>query len=92
VKTVSGSPKKIVARIGSGMPAGTALKINLSAVFGSTAVGTVTLSTTNQTVLNNITTTFTRTGSITYTLTATAAAGVVTSRSRTVTLTLLDYP
>lgn len=92
VKTTSGNPQKITARISSGMPAGTSLLINLTAVTGSVAVGTVTLGTTAKTVLNNITTTFSRTGRITYSLTATTAAGVVSARSRTVTFTILNYP
>ncbi len=92
VRTTSGSPKKITARITSAMPAGTTLTIRLAAVTGSVGVGTVTLGTTAQTVLNNITTTFSRTGAITYSLTATTAAGVVSSRSRFVVFTLLDYP
>jgi hypothetical protein len=92
VKTTSGNPKKISARLFSSMPAGTSLTMRLSPVTGSVGVGTVTLSTTAQTVLNNITTTFTRTGAITYALNATLAAGVVSSRSRIVILTLADYP
>jgi hypothetical protein len=92
VRTTSGNPQKITARLNFGMPAGTSLLINLTAVTGSVAVGTVTLSTTTTTVLNDITTTFSRTGRITYSLTATSAAGVVTARSRTVTFTILNYP
>jgi hypothetical protein len=90
--TGSAGPKKITARLTSAMPAGTSLTIRLSAVTGSVGVGTVTLTTTAQTVLNNITTTFSRTGAITYALNATLAAGVVSSRSRFVIFTLADYP
>lgn len=92
VRTTSGNPQKITARLNFAMPAGTSLQIKLNAVTGSVAVGTVTLNTSTQTVLNNITTTFSRTGVITYALTATTAAGVVSSRSRVVTFTILNYP
>lgn len=92
VKTTSGNSKQITAKLSSAMPAGTTLKINLAAVTGSISSGTITLSTTSQTVVYSIDNTSNRTGAITYTLTATTAAGVVTSRSRTVTFTLIAYP
>ena len=92
VKTTNGNPKKITATINSAMPVGTTLQIALAAVTGSVGVAPVTLSTTAQTVLTNITTTANRTGGITYTFSATPAAGVITSTTRIVTFTLVAYP
>jgi hypothetical protein len=91
-RTTAGNPKKITAQLSGNMPAGVTLTINLTAIAGAVAVGTVTLNNTAQTVLNNITNTTNQTGAITYTLSATAAAGVMTSATRTVTFTLVAYP
>jgi hypothetical protein len=92
VKAKNAQPRKITAAINSAMPAGTTLQLGLTAVTGSVGVAPVTLSTTAQTVLTNITTTVNRTGAITYTFTATSAAGVITSSTRIVTFTLVAYP
>ncbi len=85
-------PQKVTARINTNMPTGTTLTITLTPVTGSVGDGAVTLSTTTQDVLSNITTTTNRTGAITYVFSATSAAGVIASTTRTVTFTILAGP
>jgi hypothetical protein len=92
-RTTGGSgAKKITARLSSNMPAGTTLTITMAATTGATSLGAITLNTTTQDVVQNITNTTNQTRAITYNLTATAAAGVINSTPRTVTLTLTNYP
>ena len=87
VKVASGTTKKIQASINSAMPAGVTMKIALAAPPGASSAGTITLTTTPQTVVTNVTnTSFSSNLSITYTLSATTAAGVVASATKTVTL------
>lgn len=85
-------PQKIVAELDAAMPAGTTLTIDLSAVTKSTSVGPVSLTTTPQDVVVDISNTVNRTAAITYTFSASSAAGVVPSSIRTVTFTVLAYP
>jgi hypothetical protein len=87
VKVANGSTKQLVASINSAMPAGVTMTISVDAPPGATSVGPVTLTTTPQTVVTNITNkNFSSNLSITYTLSATSAAGVVASSTKTVTL------
>jgi hypothetical protein len=88
VRVASGT-RRISASINSPLPSGVTLTITLVAPSGATSVGPVTLSTTPQTVVTNVTnTSFSPNLGITYTLTATTAAGVIASANKTVTLSL----
>ena len=84
--------KKIVGQIDAAMPFGTTLTINLTAVSGATSLGAVALDMTARDLEINVSKENRTTSGITYTFTATVAAGVIPSQTRTVTLTLLDYP
>ena len=87
VKVASGTTKQIKASINSAMPAGVTMTVSLVAPSGATSVGPVTLTTTPQTVVTNVTnTSFSPNLTITYTLSATSPAGVVASSNKTVTL------
>jgi hypothetical protein len=87
VKVANGSTKQIMASINSAMPAGTTMTISVAAPPGATSAGTVTLTTTPQTVVTNVTnSSFSADLAITYTLSATSAAGVIASANKTVTL------
>jgi hypothetical protein len=87
VKVASGTTKKIQASINSALPAGVVMTISLAAPPGATSAGTITLTTTPQPVVTNITnTSFSSNLTITYTLSATTAAGVVAAANKTVTL------
>jgi hypothetical protein len=86
VKVASGTTKQLKASLSSAMPAGVIMTISLAAPSGAVSAGTVTLTTTPQTVVTNITnTSFSSNLAITYTLSATTAAGVVASSNATVT-------
>lgn len=85
------SNKKITAGLNTNMPANVTLTVTLSAPPGATSLGAITLTTTAQDAVVNITN-VNVTQSITYQLSATVAAGVIPSSTRTVTFTLLDYP
>jgi hypothetical protein len=90
-KTLLGA-KQITAQLNSNMPPGMTLQVQFAAVTGATSAGVVTLSTTPQTVVSNITNIVNKTAAITYTVSATPVAGVVLSSTRTVTLTLAAFP
>lgn len=83
--------KKITARLNTNMPAGVTLTVTLAPPPGATSLGAITLTTTEQDAVVDITN-VNVTQSITYQLTANVTAGVIPSSTRTVTLTLLDYP
>jgi len=86
VKVASGTTKQLKASINSAMPAGVTMQISVVAPPGGTSAGTITLTTTPQTVVTNITnTSFSANLTVTYTLSATSAAGVVASANKTVT-------
>jgi hypothetical protein len=100
--TVGGTTIKIVAKCGglcfnhvtaqlsSLMPANTTLSVALGAPPApETTAGTVILSTTPASVVNNLKQENGATVSITYVFTATAAAGVLVSQTRIVTFTLV---
>lgn len=84
--------KKITGQLSSNMPAGVTLTIALVAPSGASSNGTVTLDNTPRDLVVNISNLLPETNQITYVLSATVAAGVIPSSSRTVTLTLVDYP
>ena len=86
--TTNQTGSKITASIGSAMPAGLTLEVNLSAPSGASSAGAQTLSTTAIDVVTGITKLAQSALSVSYSLSATAAAGVVASTSRTVTYTI----
>lgn len=86
--TTNQTGAKITASIGSAMPAGLTLQVDLSAPGGATGAGFQTLSTTAVDVVTGITKLSQSALSVSYSLSATAAAGVVSSTSRTVTYTI----
>ncbi len=86
------NPQKITGRINSNMPTGMTLTILLEPTTGATSVGPVALSTTVRDLVTNITNTANEWRDITYTISATVAAGVVAAGSKTVTLTIIDWP
>lgn len=83
----------ITGQINSNMPAGVTLTVTLAAPGqGSVSLGAVALDVTARNLVTGIKKNSTATQSITYQLTATAAAGVVPLSSRTVTLTIIQFP
>jgi len=86
--TTNQTGAKITASIGSAMPAGLTLQVNLSAPSGASSAGAQTLSTTSIDVVTGITKLAQSAITVNYSLAATAAAGVVSSTSRTVTYTI----
>jgi hypothetical protein len=84
--------KKITAQLNALMPAGMTLAATFAAAGGGTSNGSVVLNTTARDMVINIGTALFSTNAITYVLSATVAAGVVASQSRTVTLTIVNYP
>ncbi len=87
--TTNETDRKITAALDLAMPAGVTLKVALVAPTGASAASPVTLSTTPQDVVTNISTLNESALGITYTLDATLAAGVVASADRTVTFTIV---
>lgn len=85
-------PKKITAQVNSSLPPGVTLTILLVAPSGATSAGRVALDNVPRDVVTNITNTLPQARTVEYQLTATVAAGVVPTTSRTVTLTLVNYP
>ena len=86
--TTNQSGAKVTASIGSAMPSGVSLTVNLAAPAGATSAGAQALSTTAVDLVTGLTKVAQGTLGVTYSLTATAAAGVVSSTSRTVTYTI----
>jgi hypothetical protein len=85
--------KHITAQIDLAMPAGTTLQLSMVPPAGATSPGLVTLTTTAQSIVNNIANVNpTVTLPITYKFSATAAAGVVATFTRRVTLTMVTGP
>lgn len=83
--------KQIKVQLDLNMPAFTTLTINMAAIAGATSMGTLTLTTTAQSAVTNITNTVNETAGITYAFSATPQAGVI-SQARTVTFTLVLFP
>jgi hypothetical protein len=89
VKVANGTTKQIKASISSPLPAGVTLTMTVDAPSGATSTGPVTLTTTPQTVVTNLTGNgFSSNLTVTYSLSATTAAGVVAASNTTVTLTM----
>ena len=86
--TTNQNGAKVTASIGSNMPAGLTLTVDLAAPAGATSAGAQSLSTVAVDVVTSITRLAQGSLGVTYSLTATAAAGVVSSTSRTVTYTI----
>ncbi|MEP6732484.1 MAG: hypothetical protein ABJE10_17695 [bacterium] len=84
--------QKITAHLNAAMPVGTTLTGNFAAVGGGASTGAVVLDLTPRNMVNNIGFTFGSSGTITYVFSATVAAGVVPLQSRTVTITVSNYP
>ena len=92
---VTGNPNRtyaITMQLDANMPAGVTLDATLAAVPGSTSLGAVSLDVTPRNVVTGIPRRANSTASISYSLTATAAAGVIANQSRTVTLTIIQFP
>ena len=86
--TTNQTGAKITASIGSNMPSGLTLSVNVSAPSVGASTGSQNLSTTAVDVVTGITKLAESGLNVGYSLTATAAAGVVSSTTRTVTYTI----
>ena len=84
--------KKIIAQLNSPMPVGTSLTLAMAAPPGASSLGAVSLDATGRDIVVNIEKENGVTLGVTYAFTATVAAGVVPVQSRTVTLTLVNFP
>lgn len=83
----------ITGQLNANMPTGVTLTITLAAPGqGSVSLGAVALDVTARNLVTGIKKNMNATQSITYQLSATAAAGVVALSSRTVTLTIIQFP
>lgn len=85
-------PQRLTASISAAMPAGVTLTLEAAPTTGATSLGPVTLSTTARDLVTNITNTAFESQNLTYTFTVTVAAGVLPLSSRTVTLTVTNWP
>ena len=92
VSALAIQPKKITAQINTNMPPGLTLTVLLVAPSGATSTGRVALDNVARDVVTNITNTLPQARTIEYQFTATVAAGVIPVSTRTVTLTLVNYP
>lgn len=88
--TTNGDGRKITASIDTDMPTGVTLTVALDAPAGASSAGVVTLSSTDQDVVTDISTVNASGLGITYGLSATVAAGVVASGNKTVTYTITE--
>lgn len=86
--TTNQSGAKVTASIGSAMPAGVTLTVDLAAPAGGTSAGAQALTTTAVDLVTGLTKVAQGSLGVTYSLSATTAAGVVSSTSRTVTYTI----
>ena len=86
--TTNQTGSKITASIGSNMPAGLTLTVNLAAPSVGTSAGAQSLSTTAVDLVTGITKLAESGMNVGYSLSATTAAGVVSSTTRTVTYTI----
>lgn len=82
----------VTARLDAAMPFGTVLTATFAAPPQATSVGPVALDMTPRNVVTGIGRRITATLNITYQFTATVAAGVIPSTTRTVTLTIVQFP
>lgn len=88
----NGGAKKVAAQLNTPMPTGVTLTLTMSPPPGATGLGAVALTTTPRDLVVNIPQGSNTTQSMSYTLSASVTAGVIPASSRTVTLTLLNYP
>lgn len=86
--TTNQTGAKITASIGSNMPAGLTLAVDLAAPAGASSAGSQALSTIAVDLVTSITRLAQGALAATYSLSATPAAGVVSSTTRTVTYTI----
>jgi len=86
--TTNQTGAKITASIGSNMPAGLTLSVDLTAPAGATSAGFQALSTTSVDLVTSMTKLAQGALTVSYSLAATPAAGVVSSTTRTVTYTI----
>lgn len=92
VTTLLGGTKKITASLNAAMPANVTLTATFAAPAGATSTGPVNLDMTTRDLVTNFSNIFNSTNGITYKVSATVLAGVVPIQSRTVTLTITNYP
>ena len=90
--TVNAQAMKITASLSAPMPVGVTLTAQFAAPPGATSSGPVALDATSRDLVINISNVTNSRNIITYTLSATVAAGVIPLQSRTVLLTLVNYP
>lgn len=86
--TTNQTGAKITASIGSNMPAGLSLTVDLTAPTAGASAGAQSLSTTSVDLVTGITKLAESALNVGYSLAATPAAGVVSSTTRTVTYTI----
>jgi hypothetical protein len=86
--TTNQTGAKVTASIGSDMPSGLTLSVNLSAPTGGSSAGAQALSTVAVDLVTNITRIAQGALSASYSLAASPTAGVVSSTTRTVTYTI----
>jgi hypothetical protein len=84
--TTIGANQKVVARLEAPLPPGVTLQVQLS---GTTSLGTVTLTTSDQTVLGAILVPGVYSGTVTYTLSATIGAGPIPTTAPVVRFSLV---
>jgi hypothetical protein len=84
--TTIGANQKLVARLEAPLPPGVTLQVQLS---GTTSPGTVTLTTSDQTVLGAILVPGVYSGTVTYTLSATIDAGPIPTSAPVVRFSLV---
>ena len=92
---VTGTANKTYAismQLDANMPTGVTLTATLATTTGATSLGAVALDVTARQVITGIKKNTNATRAITYSLSATAAAGVIPNTSRTVTLTIAQFP
>jgi len=88
---ITTSNKKITGAIGSAMPAGTFLRVTLTAPSGATSAGQITLAVTAQDLVTGLVAGMNESGlGILYEFSATVEAGIVTPAVNTVTFTIVD--
>lgn len=86
--TTNQTGAKISASIGTDMPTGLTLRVNLTAPTGATSAGAIALSSISADLVTGITKLAAGSLGAAYSLAATATAGVVASTTRTVTYTI----
>src|SRR5438477_6838413 len=91
--TAGNNTYKVTAQLNAAMPAGTTLTATFAApAGGGTSTGAINLDVTARDMVTGIPKKANSTQGITYTFSATSAAGVVPLSTRTLTLTVLQFP